>query len=52
MASVRKPRILGIHNVAKYKWSEQLEVIDKMPVSTGGKIMKAPLKREIADKFK
>ncbi|MBN2515902.1 MAG: acyl--CoA ligase [Deltaproteobacteria bacterium] len=43
---------LGEHDVTKYKWPERLEIIDEMPVSTGGKIMKEPLKKDIADKLK
>jgi len=40
------------YDVTKYKWPERLEIIDEMPVSTGGKIMKDPLKKGIADKLK
>lgn len=44
--------ILQEHNVTKFKWPERLELIDKMPMSPGGKLMKDPLKKDIAAKLK
>ena len=40
------------HNVTKFKWPERLELIEELPVSSGGKIQKDPLKKDIADKLK
>lgn len=38
--------------IAKYKWPERLEVIDKLPLSAGGKVHKKLLEEEIAKKLK
>ena len=38
--------------VAKFKRTRRVEIIDKMPVSAGGKISKFALKEDITKKLK
>lgn len=38
--------------LAKYKWPERLELVDKIPLSAGGKVHKAILEEDIAKKLK
>jgi acyl-coenzyme A synthetase/AMP-(fatty) acid ligase len=38
--------------VAKSKWPERLELIEALPITTGGKVTKRPLKEDIEKKLK
>lgn len=39
-------------NIAKFKWSERIEIIEEMPLGPGGKILKGTLRRTIEEKLK
>jgi 2,3-dihydroxybenzoate-AMP ligase len=45
-------RHLAEHGVAKYKWPERLEFIDRWPLTAVGKIDKKVLRQQLRDKLK